>query len=84
VRNIEAVFLQDTHFWIACMAKHFKSPTYLPTAVNWVHRSLHGSVQVVSNCLGALQRVTYLPPTAYPPDVNTPISLKTYWSNVEI
>ncbi len=29
--------------------------------VNWVHKSLRGSVQVVSNCLGALQRVTYLP-----------------------
>jgi hypothetical protein len=33
VRNIEAVFLQDTHFWITCVARHFKSPTYLPTAV---------------------------------------------------
>jgi hypothetical protein len=35
-------------------------------SVNWVHRSLHGSVQVVSNCLGALQRVTYLPPYRIP------------------
>jgi hypothetical protein len=33
VRNIKAVFLPDAHFWIACMARHFKSPTYLPTAV---------------------------------------------------
>jgi hypothetical protein len=32
----QSCFLQDTHFWIACLAKHFKSPTYLPTAVgNW-------------------------------------------------
>ncbi len=35
-------------------------------SMNWVHRSLHGSAQVVSDCLGALQRVTYLPPYRMP------------------
>jgi hypothetical protein len=35
-------------------------------SVNRVHRSLHGSVQVVSDCLGALQQVTYLPPYHIP------------------
>ena len=31
-------------------------------SVNWVHKSLSGSAKVVSDCLGALQWVTYLPP----------------------
>jgi hypothetical protein len=31
-------------------------------SVKWVRKSLSGSTKVVSNCLGALQRVTYLPP----------------------
>jgi hypothetical protein len=31
-------------------------------SVNWVHNSLSKNVKVVSDCLGALQRVTYLPP----------------------
>jgi hypothetical protein len=35
-------------------------------SMNWVHKSLRGSVQVVSNCLGALQQVTYLPPYRIP------------------
>jgi hypothetical protein len=35
-------------------------------SVNPVHKSLHGSVQVVSDCLGALQQVTYLPPYRIP------------------
>ena len=35
-------------------------------SVNWAHKSLSGSAKVVSNCLGALQRVTYLPPYRIP------------------
>jgi hypothetical protein len=35
-------------------------------SVNRVHKSLHGSIQVVSDCLGALQQVTYLPPYRIP------------------
>jgi hypothetical protein len=35
-------------------------------SVNWVHKSLCGNVQVVSGCLGALQRVTYLSPYRIP------------------
>jgi hypothetical protein len=35
-------------------------------SMNWVHKSLCGNVQVVSGCLGALQRVTYLPPYRIP------------------
>ncbi len=35
-------------------------------SVNWVHKPLCGNVQVVSNCLGALQWVTYLPPYRTP------------------
>ena len=35
-------------------------------SVNRVHKSLCGNVQVVSNCLGALQWVTYLPPYCIP------------------
>ncbi len=31
-------------------------------SINQVHKSLSGSAKVVSNCLGALQWVTYLPP----------------------
>jgi hypothetical protein len=31
-------------------------------SVNWVHKSLSGSATVVSDCLGALQRVMHLPP----------------------
>jgi hypothetical protein len=31
-------------------------------SVNRVHKSLCGNVKVVSDCLGALQRVTFLPP----------------------
>ncbi len=34
--------------------------------VNWVHKSLSGSAKVVSDCLGALQRVMYLPPYRIP------------------
>jgi hypothetical protein len=35
-------------------------------SVNWAHKSLLGDVKVVSDCLGALQRVTYLPPYQIP------------------
>jgi hypothetical protein len=35
-------------------------------SVNWVHNSLSRNVKVVSDCLGALQRVTYLPPYQIP------------------
>jgi hypothetical protein len=35
-------------------------------SVNRVHKSLSGSAKVVSDCLGALQRVTYLPPYRIP------------------
>ncbi len=35
-------------------------------SMNWVRRSLRGSIQVVSNCLRALQQVTYLPPYRIP------------------
>ena len=35
-------------------------------SVNWVHKSLCGNVQLVSDCLGALQWVTYLPPYRTP------------------
>jgi hypothetical protein len=35
-------------------------------SVNRVHNSLSGNVKVVSDCLGALQRVTYLPPYQIP------------------
>jgi hypothetical protein len=31
-------------------------------SINEIHRNLSGSVEVVSDCLGALNRVTYLPP----------------------
>ncbi len=34
----------------------------LLVSVNRVHKSLSGSAKVVSDCLGALRRVTYLPP----------------------
>jgi hypothetical protein len=39
-------------------------------SVNRVHKSLHGSIQVVSDCLGALQQVTYLPPYHIPSRCN--------------
>ncbi len=35
-------------------------------SVNWVHNSLSGNVKVVSDCLGALQWVTSLPPYQIP------------------
>jgi hypothetical protein len=35
-------------------------------SVNWVHKSLSGSAKVVSDCLGTLQQVTYLPPYQIP------------------
>jgi hypothetical protein len=35
-------------------------------SMNWAHKSLLGDVKVVSDCLGALQRVTYLPPYRIP------------------
>jgi hypothetical protein len=35
-------------------------------SINRVHKSLSGSAKVVSDCLGALQRVTYLPPYQIP------------------
>ncbi len=35
-------------------------------SINRVHKSLSGSAKVVSDCLGALQRVTYLPPYRIP------------------
>jgi hypothetical protein len=35
-------------------------------SVNWVHKSLFGDVKVVSDCLAALQWVTYLPPYQIP------------------
>jgi hypothetical protein len=35
-------------------------------SVNRVHKSLSGNAKVVSNCLGALQWVTYLPPYRIP------------------
>ncbi len=35
-------------------------------SVNQVHKSLSGSAKVVSDCLGALQRMTYLPPYRIP------------------
>ncbi len=35
-------------------------------SMNRVHKSLSGNVKVVSNCLGALQQVTYLPPYRIP------------------
>ncbi len=35
-------------------------------SMNWVHKSLLGDVEVVSNCLAALQRATYLPPYRIP------------------
>ncbi len=35
-------------------------------SINRVHKSLSGSAKVVSNCLGALQRVTNLPPYRIP------------------
>jgi hypothetical protein len=38
----------------------------LLVSVNCVHKSLSGSAKVVSNCLGALHWVTYLPPYQIP------------------
>jgi hypothetical protein len=35
-------------------------------SVNKIHPTLDGSVEIVSNCLGALNRVTYLPPYRIP------------------
>ena len=35
-------------------------------SINWVHKSLSGSAKVVSDCLGALQQVTHLPPYQVP------------------
>jgi hypothetical protein len=35
-------------------------------SMNQVHKFICGNIQVVSNCLGALQRVTYLPPYRIP------------------
>jgi hypothetical protein len=31
-------------------------------SINEIHHNLSGSVEIVSNCLGALNRVTFLPP----------------------
>ncbi len=35
-------------------------------SVNKFHQNLLGSVKIVSDCLGALKRVTYLPPCRIP------------------
>jgi hypothetical protein len=35
-------------------------------SINKIHRDLAGSVEIVSDCLGALNRVTYLPPYRIP------------------
>ena len=35
-------------------------------SINKIHRNLAGSVVIVSDCLGALNRVTYLPPYRIP------------------
>ncbi len=47
-------------------------------SVNWAHKSLSGSAKVVSNCLGALQRVTYLPPYQIPSRCKHSDILKKY------
>jgi hypothetical protein len=38
----------------------------LLVSMNRVHKSLSGSAKVVSDCLGALHRMTYLPPYQFP------------------
>ncbi len=35
-------------------------------SMNWVHKSLSANEKVVSNCLGALQQIIYLPPYQIP------------------
>jgi hypothetical protein len=52
-------------------------------SVNWVHKSLFGNVQVVSDCLGALQRVTYLPPYHVPSRCKHSVILKNILVNYQ-
>jgi hypothetical protein len=49
--------------------------------VNKIHPTLVGSVERVSDCLGALKRVTYLPPYQIPPQCHHSDILKTILVN---
>jgi hypothetical protein len=46
-------------------------------SVNKLHRDLLGSIEIVSDCLGALKRVTHLPPYHILPRCHHSIILKT-------
>jgi hypothetical protein len=35
-------------------------------SINKIHQNLGGSIEIISDCLGALNRVTYLPPYCIP------------------
>ena len=48
-------------------------------SVDRVHGGITGSVEVVSDCLGALRRVTDLPPYRIPSDASTPIFSRISW-----
>jgi hypothetical protein len=51
----------------------------LLVSVNRVHKSLSGSAKVVSDCLGALRRVTHLPPYRIPSRCRHSDILKNIW-----
>ncbi len=53
-------------------------------AVNMCNPDLPGSVQVFSNCLGALNKIENLPLIAFHPSLATQISLKISWSTAVI
>ncbi len=53
-------------------------------SVNKIHQNLGGSIKIVSDCLGALNRVTYLPPYHISSRCHHSDILKTSWSIAEI
>jgi hypothetical protein len=52
-------------------------------SIDKINGAMNGSAEIVSDCLGALRRITELPPTESRPAANTPTSSRISWSTAK-